>query len=147
MQLIQLQRTANQREAVQSSWVELRRRRYRHFADATQLNSTRRRVELCRYKGALKARRNKAIITHYIYTLSDVRSRLLGITRRPNPSLVSGFRNFAWQSWLRAWIHWRSMLNLTKQTNCSNVRQRTTILGTVKLFVVFWFYSPLSLPF
>jgi len=30
----------------QVSRVELRRRRYRHFADATQLNSTRRRVEL-----------------------------------------------------------------------------------------------------
>ena len=55
MQLTQLKRTANQREARQSSWVELRRRRYRHFADATQLNSTRRRVELCRYKRALSS--------------------------------------------------------------------------------------------
>ena len=34
------QRRANQREVGQSSRVELRRRRYRHFADATQLNST-----------------------------------------------------------------------------------------------------------
>jgi len=32
----------------------LRRRRYRHFADATQLNSTSSRVELCRYKRALR---------------------------------------------------------------------------------------------
>ena len=46
MQLTQLKRTANQREAGQSSEVELRRRRYRHFADAIQLKSTRRRVEL-----------------------------------------------------------------------------------------------------
>jgi len=46
------QRTANQREAGQSSWVELRRRRYRDFADATQLNSTSSWVELCRCKRA-----------------------------------------------------------------------------------------------
>ena len=44
MQLTQLQRTANQREAGQSSSVELCR--YRHFADATQLNSTSSWVEL-----------------------------------------------------------------------------------------------------
>ena len=35
------------------SWVELRRRRHRHFADATQLNSTSSWVELWRYKRAL----------------------------------------------------------------------------------------------
>ena len=61
MQLTQLQRTANQREVGQSSWVELRRRRYRHIADATQLNSTQLNstsswVELCRYKRALSLR-------------------------------------------------------------------------------------------
>jgi len=39
---------------VDLSWVELRLRRYRHFADATQLNSTRRRVELCRCKRAFR---------------------------------------------------------------------------------------------
>jgi len=53
MQLTQLKRTANQREVGQSSWVKLRRRRYRHFADATQLNSTSTWVEVCRYKRAL----------------------------------------------------------------------------------------------
>ena len=35
-------------------WVELRRRRYRHFADATQLNSTSSWVELCRYKQSFR---------------------------------------------------------------------------------------------
>ena len=40
------------RRWVEFSWVELRR--YRHFADATQLNSTSSWVELCRYKRALK---------------------------------------------------------------------------------------------
>jgi len=54
MQLTQLQRTANQREAGQSSWVELRRRRYGHFADATQLDVELSWVELCRYKRAFK---------------------------------------------------------------------------------------------
>ena len=54
MQLTQLQRTANQREVGQSSRVELRRHRYRHFADATQLHATSSGVELCRYKRALK---------------------------------------------------------------------------------------------
>jgi len=54
MQLSQLQRTANQREVGQLSWVELRRRLYRHFAYATQLNWTSSWVELCRYKRALK---------------------------------------------------------------------------------------------
>jgi len=54
MQLTQLKRTANQREAGQSSRVELRWRRYRHFADATQLNSTSSWIELCRYKRALR---------------------------------------------------------------------------------------------
>jgi len=38
MQLTELQRTANQREVGQSSSAEWRRRRYRHFADATQLD-------------------------------------------------------------------------------------------------------------
>ena len=62
MQLTQLKRTANQREAGQSSWVELRQRRYRHFADATKLNSTRRRVELCRYKRALTRLRHASAV-------------------------------------------------------------------------------------
>ena len=35
-----------------SCWIELRRRRYRNFADATQLKSTSSWVELCRYKRA-----------------------------------------------------------------------------------------------
>ena len=39
---------------VELSWVELCQRRYRHFADATQLNSTSSSVELCRYKQAFK---------------------------------------------------------------------------------------------
>ena len=52
MQLTQLQRTANQREAGQSSWVELCR--YRHFADATQLDVELSWAELCRYKRAFR---------------------------------------------------------------------------------------------
>jgi len=55
MQLTQLQRTANQREVGHLSWVELRRRRYRHFADATQLDVELSWVELCRYKRALSS--------------------------------------------------------------------------------------------
>ena len=54
MQLTQLKRTANQREAGQSSFVASAGR-YRHFADATQLNSTEiGSFELCRYKRAWK---------------------------------------------------------------------------------------------
>ena len=42
---------------VKLSWDELHRRRYTHFADATQLNSTSSWVELCCYKRPLTHRR------------------------------------------------------------------------------------------
>ena len=54
MQLTQLQRTANQCEVGQSSWVELCRRRTLRRRNSTQLDVELSWVGLCRYKRALR---------------------------------------------------------------------------------------------
>ena len=85
MQLTQLKRRANQRQVGQLSWVELRRRRYRHFADATQLNWTQLDVEsswveLGRYKRAFRAASRR-----YIYKSTFTLIYLRYVTlRTPN---------------------------------------------------------------
>jgi len=55
------QRTANQHEVGQSSWVKLSCVGVAIDTSPTQLNSTRRRVELCRYKRAFRIRRSEHI--------------------------------------------------------------------------------------
>jgi len=82
MQLTQLQRTANQREAGQSSWVELCR--YRHFADATQLD-----VELScvAINGPLRSRRE-------LFVKKDGSLIQEGDLLR-NPKLAKTFRRIA----------------------------------------------------
>jgi len=83
MQLTQLQRTANQREAGQSIWVELSC--VAIDTSPTQLNSTSSWVELCRYK--------RALIEHKASS-RGLNTKLSAVAERPGDASCLSVVNF-----------------------------------------------------